>query len=75
MKLPRFRFLNQKGQTAVEYMLILVVAITIGLTFKKKMEQFVLTNPDSTLSKQLNGLVRSLENDSSGRFSWFSMRM
>jgi len=68
------RFLGHKGQTSVEYMLILVVAITIGISFKQKMEEFMLTNPNSFISRQLNALDAGLKQDASGRFTRFQLR-
>lgn len=66
--------LRDKGQTTVEYMLLLVVAISIGMAFKKKMEEFILTNPNSLISKSLNQLQARFEADSSGRYQYFSIR-
>lgn len=68
------RFLGRRGQTSVEYMLILVVAITIGISFKKKMEEFMLNNPNSFISSQLNSLQASFSQDASGRFTRFTLR-
>lgn len=68
------RFLNKKGQTSIEYMLILVVAISIGMAFKAKMEDFMLKNPNSFVSKQLGALQNNLSQDSSGRYRRFSLR-
>jgi uncharacterized protein (UPF0333 family) len=70
----KFFSLKDKGQTSVEYMLILVVAITIGIAFKKKMEEFMLTNPNSIISKNLNRLQSQLEQDTSGRYRRFTVR-
>ena len=44
---------NQKGQVAIEYLLMTVVAITLGLTFKKRMEEFFFQNPNSFIAKSL----------------------
>lgn len=68
------RFSVQKGQTSVEFLLILVVAITIGVAFKAKMEDFMLKNPNSYISKQLNSLKASFEEDTSGRYRRFTLR-
>lgn len=58
----------------MEYMLIMAVAITIGLAFKKKMEEFMLKNPNSVINKQLKKLTSSIQEDSSGRYQNFTLR-
>lgn len=70
----RFPKLGQEGQTAMEYMLILVVAITIGIAFKQKMEEFLLDNPNSFVTRSINGLKSKFQSDSSGRFKKFPMQ-
>lgn len=57
----------------MEYLLLVAVAMTIGIAFKKKMEEFVLKNPNSVLSKQINGLMASFNQDSV-RFSRYNLR-
>lgn len=66
------KYLNQQGQTAVEYMMLVAVAVTIGIAFKNKMEDFVLKNPNSTLAKNLNFLDSQF--DSSRRYATFPLR-
>jgi hypothetical protein len=68
------KFLRQKGQTSTEYLLLLVVSITLGIAFKKKMEEFILTNPNSIISKNLNQFQSRFEEDTSGRYRRFSLR-
>ena len=46
-------YLKQGGQTSVEYLLMLVVSISLGLTFFKKFEGYLLTNQDSYMNIQL----------------------
>lgn len=70
----RFPKLGQEGQTAMEYMLILVVAITIGIAFKQKMEEFLLDNPNSFVTRSINGFKSKFQSDSSGRFKKFPMQ-
>jgi hypothetical protein len=54
---------NQKGQTSIEYLLMVVVAITLGITFKKRMDEYFLKNPNSFIQRSL-GLYRAqLGND------------
>ncbi|MGE3608088.1 MAG: hypothetical protein AB7I27_00775 [Bacteriovoracaceae bacterium] len=47
-------FLKNKGQTSIEYMLILAVCIGLGITATKKFREFWIDNPNSIISKQLN---------------------
>ncbi len=44
------RFLNKKGQTAVEYLLVMSVSIGLGLTFFKKFQKYMLDNPNSYIN-------------------------
>jgi len=74
MRLKRFRFLGEKGQTAVEYMMLLVVSASIGIAFKKKIDEFLVGNPNSVLSKQIGGLSSSFDSGD-GRFSSFPIYM
>ncbi len=46
--------LRQKGQTSLEYMLMLAVSISLGMVFMKKMSTYFLENPNSFLVKSLN---------------------
>lgn len=48
-----YKFFTQYGQTSVEYLLMLSVAIAMGLTFTKKFEEYLLTNPDSYINKHM----------------------
>ena len=45
---------NNKGQTAVEYLLLIAVAVGFGLTFAKKMDEFIIKNPNGMIGKPLN---------------------
>jgi len=73
MKISRIQFfLNAKGQTAIEYVLLVAVSFSIGVTFKNKMEEFLLKNPNSIITKQLNGFTSLLEQDP--KFRTFPLR-
>ena len=52
MKLSRY--LIQKGQTSVEYLLMLAMAVSLGLLVFKNFQKFLLTNPDSYINNQMN---------------------
>lgn len=44
---------NQKGQTSVEYLLMVVVALVLGFTFKKRMDEYFFKSPNSFIAKSL----------------------
>lgn len=44
---------SKKGQTAVEYVLMLAVGASIGLTAFKKLNEYLLTSPNSIIGKPL----------------------
>jgi hypothetical protein len=45
---------NQKGQTSLEYILMLAVAISLGVTFQKRMSEYFLHNPKSFIGGALS---------------------
>lgn len=48
-----FRGLQQKGQTSVEYLLLMAVSVGLGLLFFKKFNKYMLDNPNSYLRTQM----------------------
>lgn len=63
------RFLkSQKGQTAVEYLLLVAVAITLGIAFTKAANAYLLDNPNSFLNKQLNLLNQQFDSANSYKY-------
>lgn len=64
---------NQKGQTAIEYLLIIAAAIGFGLTFLKQMDKYVIKNPNGIIGKPLNNFKKRLESDSSGRYRYYPL--
>lgn len=46
---------NEKGQTSVEYILLLAVMIPLCITFFTKVTDFVVDNPDSLVNRYLGG--------------------
>ncbi len=59
---------NKRGQTSVEYLLLVVVAVSFGLTFAKKMDEYLIKNPNGLISKPLNGFKEKLSQDPTGRY-------
>lgn len=62
---------SEQGQTAIEYLLIMVVSISLGLTFLKKMDEYVLSNPQGLIGGPLNQFKSQLNQDPTGRYKTF----
>ncbi len=62
------------GQTSVEYMLLVAVSIGLGITFFKKMDEYLLKNPNSFIGRSLNSYRSALNADPTGRYSRFPLR-
>jgi hypothetical protein len=52
MKLQNW--IPEKGQTAVEYLLLMAVSVGLCLTFYKKFQDYLLKNPNSYVNSHLN---------------------
>jgi hypothetical protein len=52
---------TQKGQTATEYLLMLAVAASLGMTAFKKLQAYLLTNPNSVIGKPLSNMKQRLQ--------------
>ncbi len=59
--------LNQTGQTAVEYLLVTAVSITLGITFTKKVSGILVDNPNSFIGGYIRRYDQLLNNDRGGR--------
>lgn len=44
---------HEKGQTAVEYLLVMVVSVGLCLTFYKKFQDYLIKNPNSYVNSHL----------------------
>ena len=58
---------NQRGQTSIEYLLMLAVSISLGMTFYKKMSDYFLKNPNSFITGSLNKFRAQFAGDVNGR--------
>ena len=65
------KFFSNKGQTSVEYILILSVAISLGITVFNKLNEHLVDNPNGMIGKPLNSFKKQLE--SSGRYRQYPM--
>ena len=69
--------LNQKGQTAVEYMLLIMVIVFVMMTVFKKLEQYIVSNPDSIQAnfiKNFENGVSGYNGDFKGKYQRFIIR-
>jgi hypothetical protein len=65
---------SSRGQTSIEYLLLIVVAVSIGLAFMKKMDEYLIQNPDGIIGKPLKDFKSSLNSDTNGRYGRFPLR-
>jgi hypothetical protein len=59
---------SQAGQTAVEYLLLVAVAVTIGVAFTKAAKAYLLQNPNSMMNKQLKQLNNQFDSANSYKY-------
>lgn len=59
--------LGQIGQTSVEYMLMIAVAVSICVLFKNKFKSYFLTSPNSFIARSLNLYKSQLAGNKNGR--------
>lgn len=71
--MKRFFIKSQLGQTSIEYLLMVVVAIGLGITFKKRMEEYLLKDGTGVFAKQLKSLEMQIKHDTSGRYRSFPL--
>jgi hypothetical protein len=65
------KFLKQKGQTSLEYLLVLTVSVGLGYTMFRKLDAWFLTNPNSYIGGQLNSFKKIL--NTSPRYERYSV--
>jgi hypothetical protein len=70
----RFILKSQKGQTAVEYVLMIAVGASIGLTAFKKLNEYLLTKPDSIIGKPLKKMEERMSLDNRYRVAPFRVK-
>jgi hypothetical protein len=49
------------GQTTIEYLLMIVVVIGMGLTFFRQMDKYILQNPNGLIGKPLNSYKKMFQ--------------
>ena len=61
------KFLNQKGQTAMEYLLLTAVSVSLGVTFTKKVSALLVDNPNSFIGAYITRYNQLLNQRSGNR--------
>ncbi len=64
---------SQKGQTAVEYIMMVSVAVSLGIAVFKKLDEYLIKNPNSLVGKPLNSYRQAM--DQNGKYKRFPIRM
>lgn len=67
-------FKNQLGQTAVEYCLLIAVSASLGIAFFKKMDDYVINNPNGIIGKPIKIFKDRINQDTTGRYTRFPLR-
>ena len=57
---------SQTGQTAIEYLLLIAVATSFSLTFMKKMDEYLIQNPNGLIAKPLNSFKERIGDPANG---------
>lgn len=74
---PFLKKLGHRGQASVEYILLIVIMITISISVFAKLEGYLLTNPDSFKNRYL-GAYKNMFGGNNGSFQsqykWFTIR-
>lgn len=76
-RLSRFKDLGQKGQTAVEYILLLAVVMLIGGSLFKKVEGYLISDPDSiakTYVKSFENMFGGQNGSFQGQYKYFTIK-
>lgn len=57
---------DQFGQTSIEYILLILVVVTVGFSFFKKVDEYLVSNPDSLINVYLDSFKEAFGADHSG---------
>ena len=71
------KLLGQSGQTSVEYILMIVVVIFVSTSVFKKIEEYVVSNPDSFINGYLNAYRQGFGGGNggfTGAYKYFTVR-
>jgi Flp pilus assembly pilin Flp len=66
---------TEEGQTAIEYLLMVVVAVGLGITLFNRLDEYLIKNPNGMIAKPLNQFKNLLNSDTTGRYRRFPLRL
>jgi hypothetical protein len=58
------KWLNQKGQTSVEYIMMIALVAVVSMSVFRKVEGYLISNPDSFKNRYLGQYKNMFENGS-----------
>lgn len=66
---------KQLGQTTVEYIFLLALVVLITLSLFKKLNEYLVENPDSFLNRYLDQFKANLSSEGGGseRYRWYKL--
>jgi Flp pilus assembly pilin Flp len=70
-------FKNHKGQTSVEYILLIAVIASVSIPLGKKLEGYIIGNPNSVVGKMINSYKDMFGGENGGvtlNYKRFSLR-
>ncbi|MBT4793295.1 MAG: hypothetical protein HON90_17120 [Halobacteriovoraceae bacterium] len=68
---------NQKGQTLVEYILLITVVVTVTVSLFHKLDEYLISNPDSFQNQYINSYRSTFQGQNggfSGQYQYFTVR-
>lgn len=68
------RRLGQRGQTSVEYILLVGVMIFISITFFKKVRDYMVRNPNSFINRYVRVYERDFGQNGQNGYKTFTLR-
>jgi len=63
-------YLKDKGQTSVEYILLISVIAIIATSLFKNIDAYLVSNPDSVINEYLGALSTTFGNSGNGQFQY-----
>jgi hypothetical protein len=71
----RIQWKNDKGQTVLEYILMISVSVFIGLAVLSKLNDYLIKKPNSVLNGHLNKFKSDFSKNGGDRYKKFPLRI